>query len=243
MNDAVRVIVEEDYDDMSRRGATVVTEHLRGNPSALLCAASGSSPLGLYAELAKVCAGDPQLFSALRVIKLDEWGPLTVDDPASCEFYVRTKVCEPLGVDGGRYITFRGDASDPEAECAAFASALQSAGPIDICILGMGVNGHVGMNEPADWLHETAHVAVLAKESQGHGMLANALRQPTYGMTLGMGDILRSRLVLLLVSGVKKREAMAEFMSRRISTRFPASLLWTHPNAIVIADRRAMPVS
>lgn len=243
MIDPVQVIVAEDYADMSRRGAAVVMEHLRGNPSALLCAASGSSPLGLYAELAKVCASDPQLFSGLRVIKLDEWAPLTVDDPASCEFYVRTKVCEPLGVDGRRYITFRGDAVDPEAECAAFSKALQSAGPIDICILGMGVNGHVGMNEPADWLHETAHVAELAKESQGHGMLVNAFTQPKYGMTLGMGDILRSRLVLLMVSGTKKREAMSEFLSRRISTRFPASFLWTHPNAYVIADRQAIPVS
>ncbi len=243
MSDPVQVIVEEDYAAMSRRGATVAMEHLRGNPAALLCAASGSSPLGVYSELAKMYASDAQLFSALRVIKLDEWGPLTADDPASCEFYIRTKVCEPLGVDAGRYVTFRGDAADPEAECAAFARALRSAGPIDICVLGIGVNGHVGMNEPADWLLETAHVAELAKESQGHGMLANALTQPTYGMTLGMGDILRSRLVLLLVSGAKKREAMAEFMTRRITTRFPASLLWTHPNAYIIADRQAMPVS
>lgn len=237
----VQVVAAEDYGDLSRRGAAVVVQNLRANPAALLCAASGSSPLGMYKELAKTRAEDPDSFSRLRVIKLDEWGPLAADDPASCEFYVRKEVCEPLGVGAERYITFRGDSADPDAECAAFSNALQSAGPIDICVLGLGVNGHLGMNEPANWLHETAHVTELAKESQGHGMLANAWTQPRYGMTLGMGDILQSRLVLLLVSGAKKREATDHLLSRRITTQFPASLLWTHRNTIMIIDREAMP--
>ncbi len=97
------------------------------------------------------------------------------------------------------------------------------------------------MNEPADWLHETAHVTALAKESQGHAMLEGARTQPTYGLTLGMGEILRSDLILLLVSGEKKRDALTRLMSRQITTRFPASFLWTHGHTIIIADRDAYP--
>jgi galactosamine-6-phosphate isomerase len=241
MSDPVRVVVAKDYDDLSRRGAALVVEHLRQNPSALLCAASGSSPLGAYAELAKTCAQDRSLFACLRVIKLDEWGPLEPDDPASCEVYVRSKVIEPLGISEDRYLTLRGDAADPDGECRAYSATLAATGPIDICVLGLGVNGHLGMNEPAEWLHDSAHVTKLAKESQSHGMLADARIQPTYGLTLGMGDILRSNMILLLVSGEKKREAMARLLTRQITTEFPASFLWTHRNTIIIADRDACP--
>jgi galactosamine-6-phosphate isomerase len=241
MNDPVQVVVAKDYDDLSRRGAAIIVEHLRQNPSALLCAASGRSPLGAYAELAKTCAQDRSLFARVRVIKLDEWAPLAPDDPASCEVYVRTKVIERLGIPEDRYLTLRGDAADPVAECRVYSAALAAAGPIDICVLGLGVNGHLGMNEPADWLHESAHVAELAKESQGHAMLADALTQPQYGLTLGMGEILRSNMILLLVSGEKKRDAMTRFLSHQITTEFPASFLWTHRNTIIIADRDACP--
>jgi galactosamine-6-phosphate isomerase len=241
MSDPVQVVVAKDYDDLSRRGAALVVEQLRQNPSALLCAASGSSPLGAYAELAKTCAQDRSLFACLRVIKLDEWGSLAPDDPASCEVYIRTKVIEPLGISEDRYLTLRGDAADPDGECRAYSATLAATGPIDICVLGLGVNGHLGMNEPADWLHESAHLAELAKESQGHAMLADALTQPQYGLTLGMADILRSNMILLLVSGEKKRDAMARLLSRRIATDFPASFLWMHHNTVIIADREARP--
>ncbi len=138
MSEPVRIEVADNYNDLSRRGASIVLESLRTNPAALLCAATGSSPLGVYSELAKAHTQDATVFSKLRVIKLDEWCPLGPDDPASCEFYVRTKVIEPLAVAEDRTITLRGDAADAEAECRTFSSALAKAGPIDVLYPGFG---------------------------------------------------------------------------------------------------------
>ena len=238
---AVRIVTARDYHDLSRQGADVVLDEIRCKPGLLLCVASGSSPLGVYRELAGARNKNPPLFDRLRAIKLDEWGPLGADDPASCEYYVRHEVTGPLGISPDRYRTLTGDAVDPEAECQRYAAVLNGAGPIDVSILGMGTNGHLGLNEPAAWLHDTVHVAELAKESQGHGMLAEARTQPTHGLTLGMGDILQSKLIVLLVSGANKRDAMARLLSRQITTQFPASLLWTHRNTVIIADREACP--
>ncbi|MCC6489885.1 MAG: 6-phosphogluconolactonase [Candidatus Hydrogenedentes bacterium] len=240
-HEPVRVVVEDDYGAVSRLGADVIQNELERDPGALLCAASGGSPLGAYRELARRCADTPERFSQLRVIKLDEWGPLAADDPASCEFYVRKEVIEPLRVTEDRYFTLAGDAADPAAECQRYASVLDAVGPIDICVLGLGVNGHLGLNEPGPVLHDRAHVATLATDSQGHGMLANVRVQPSYGLTLGMGDMLRSRFILLLVNGEKKREALRRLLTREITTTFPASLLWLHSNTQIICDREAYP--
>lgn len=241
-HEPVRVIVEDDDDAVGRFGAEVIESELARAPGALLCAASGGSPLGAYRELARRCADNPERFSRLRVIKLDEWGPLAADDPASCEFYVRKEVVDPLHVAEDRYFTLAGDAADPRAECRHYAETLDKVGPIDICVLGLGVNGHLGLNEPASFLHDRVHVADLAENSQGHAMLANARVQPTFGLTLGMGDILRSRFIVLFVNGGKKREALRQLLTREITTSFPASLLWLHSNTLIICDRAACPV-
>jgi galactosamine-6-phosphate isomerase len=226
---------------LSRKGAELILTEIQRNSGLLLCVASGSSPLGVYHNLAEARSENTSLFAGLRVIKLDEWGPLAAADPASCEYYVRREVIEPLGVSPERYLTFAGDAADPEEECRRYAAALNASGPIDIAVLGLGTNGHLGLNEPAAWLHDSVHVAELAEESRCHGMLAEAHTQPSFGLTLGLGDILRSRMIVLLVSGAKKRDAMNRLLTHQITTEFPASLLWTHRNTVIIVDREAHP--
>lgn len=231
--------VAKDYLELSHRGARFMLEQLHQNPGLLLCVASGASPLGLYRNLAAHQKENPTVFAKLRVIKLDEWGPLSPEDPASCEYYIQKEIVRPLSISQERYLSMAGDAPDSEQECARCADGLGAAGPIDVCILGMGANGHLGLNEPAEWLHDTVHVAALASASFSHGMLTEARTPVTHGITLGIGDLLRSRRILLLVSGVHKREAMRQFLSRRITTQFPASILWTHRDLTVLCDRAA----
>ncbi len=112
-------------------------------------------------------------------------------------------------------------------------------GPIDLCVLGLGVNGHLALNEPAASLLPTAHVARLSQASLRHPMLANSPKLPAYGLTLGMADILVSRDILLLVSGVNKREPLKRLLRREITTEFPASFLWLHPNWTLLCDQNA----
>lgn len=227
-----------DYQALSRQAADWLIGRLREQPEALFCLASGATPVETYSLLAAAGEREPALVERLRVIKLDEWGGLAMDDPASCEHQLRRALIEPLAL-GDRYVSLNGKAADPQAECARVATWLAEHGPIDTCVLGLGINGHLGFNEPAPILQPHAHVAQLSAASLNHAMLANVATRPTYGMSLGMADILQSREALLLVSGRAKREPLRRLQSGAIATDFPASLLWLHPHVQLFCDSEA----
>jgi galactosamine-6-phosphate isomerase len=228
-----------DVEEMSRRAAEMILAELRRKPDLLLCAAAGSTPTRCYAWLAEARRRDAQAFSRLRVLKLDEWSGLPVDDPATCETYLRRHLIEPLGISEDRYVTFDSNAPDPQQECERVRARLAEQGPIDLCLLGLGVNGHLGLNEPAEALQPFMHVTALADSSRQHAMLKVAARRPEYGMTLGLAEILAARKVMLLVSGASKREPLARLRIRQISTVFPASLLWLHGDVTCFYDNDA----
>ena len=139
-----------------------------------------------------------------------------------------------------RDVGFRGDAKDPHEEALRIGSWLRRNGPIDVCVLGLGVNGHLAFNEPAAFLQPGAHVAKLAKESLGHSMLNQSRGKPSCGLTLGIGDLLQSRKILLLVSGPSKFEPLRRFRERQVSSEFPASFLWLHSNVQLMCDQAAV---
>jgi galactosamine-6-phosphate isomerase len=227
-----------DHEAVSRHAATWLVERLRENPSALLCLAAGSTPTRTYELLALEGAKDPRLFEHCRIIKLDEWGGLPPGDPATCDTQLRTTLVSPLRLTE-RYITFESNPLDPDAECARIAAWLDQNGPIDICVLGLGINGHLGFTEPAEYLQPFAHVAELSQASLSHAMLAKSDVRPTFGLTLGMADLIQSRHILLLVSGPAKRDPLRRLLSGRISTEFPASMLQVHPNVLLVCDAAA----
>jgi galactosamine-6-phosphate isomerase len=231
------VHVAADYASMSRAAGDWLADAIQAKPDSLLCLATGASPTGTYARLAEQCAAKPELFKKVRCIKLDEWGGLPMDDQASSEFYLRKHVLGPLRVDEQRYFAWNSRPLDQDTECRRVVRWMQSNGPISIAIIGMGLNGHVGFNEPADFLPCGPHSAELSLMSQQHSMLGDKKGKIHSGYTLGLDDILRSRKILLLVSGVSKAEPMRELFSRRITTRFPASLLWSHPNLSIFCDQ------
>ena len=144
---------------LARRASNVILEAVRTRPDLLLCLASGSTPTRAYDLVALRAREDPSPFERVRLLKLDEWAGLAMDDPATCEVYLRQHVVEPLGLTPERYIAFRGDAIALDAECAHIAGLLEEQGPIDLCVLGLGVNGHLGLNEPGPELHPGPHVA------------------------------------------------------------------------------------
>jgi galactosamine-6-phosphate isomerase len=225
-----------DAERLSARAADEIVREVRAKPDLGLVAATGASPVGTYAALSEIARREPGLFARLRVTKLDEWGSLAMDDPASCEATLRRQVLDPLGVAADRYLGFASDALDPGAECARVQTALAAFGAQDIALLGLGLNGHVGFNEPAESLRPHAHVARLSETSLGHPMLTEARRRPTHGLTLGMADLLACRRVLLLVSGAHKREALARLRRAEITPAFPASFLWLHPRVTCLCD-------
>jgi galactosamine-6-phosphate isomerase len=231
--------VLDTYEAMSRAAADLICRELMQRPNLLLCASAGATPTRAYELLAARYGHQPKPFARLRVLQIDEWGGLAPGAPATCAEDLRTKLLEPLGITRNRFTGFRTDSPDPEADCRRVGRWLVSHGPIDICILGLGTNGHVAMNEPAEVITPHVHVAALAESSRKHGMLKDLARKPSYGLTLGMADILRSRKILLLVSGKPKRPALKHLMKPEVTTHYPASFLWLHPDATVLCDREA----
>jgi len=226
-----------DFGEMSRLAAVRILEALTKKPGLLLCAATGSSPEGLYSELAGVALGNKEAFNQMRILKLDEWGGIPENHPVSCEYYLREKLLNPLGIPAERYISFRSSPPDPEHECKRIRFRLEEDGPIDLCILGLGRNGHLGLNEPAPELNPLCHVASLTEESLRHPMIASMDSKPAYGLTLGMEEILASKQIIMLVSGKEKKNIAEQFLKGKVSGLLPASYLWQHRQVECLVDR------
>jgi galactosamine-6-phosphate isomerase len=233
----MNVIKCADYQEMSRKAASLILENIRKKPELLLCTATGSSPEGLYRELAKTAEDEKEQFKQLRILKLDEWGGIPENHPVSCEYFLREKLLTPLAIPRERYISFASDPEDPAKECSRISSLVETHGPIDICILGLGANGHLALNEPAAQLEPQAHVAALSEESLRHPMIASLEQKPSYGLTLGMEEILSSRLIIMLVSGKGKKQIAELFLEGTVSTELPASFLWNHPQVECFVDK------
>ncbi len=227
--------VTPDHEAMSREAVRWLSTRLRRKPGSLLCLASGGTPERTY----ELLAAETLLPAQARLLKLDEWGGLAAKDPASCEFYFRRLFAGILRAP--RLLAgFRCCPRDPEAECRRVNAWVEENGPIDVCVLGLGVNGHLGFNEPAAALQPFAHVAELSAASLKHGMLASARNRPGYGMTLGMANLLAAREILLVVSGGHKRAALRRLLAGGVTARFPATFLWLHPRVTLLCDQAAV---
>ena len=212
---------------MSQKAAEIVLEEVKRKPELLLCTATGSSPKTLYQLLGEENQKQISLFQEAWVIPLDEWIGLPTPQ-GTCHAYIDEHILTPLQISKERYFGFNADAERLENECERIQEFLRQKGPIDLCILGLGKNGHLGFNEPADVLHPHCHIMDLAAQTQQHKMVADIPSKPTKGLTLGMQDILSSKRIVLLVSGKGKEEAKQKLRSAEISSQCPATFLWLH---------------
>lgn len=227
----------ETPEQLGEFAASVIIYNIKTTDGLLLCTASGNSTTLTYRNLVE----NKRQFEAntLRILKLDEWGGIPMSHPQSCETYLQENLVKPLGIEEENYISFQSDSEVPADECARIQEYLEEQGPIDLCIVGIGLNGHVAFNEPADFLEPHCHRQELSERSLSHPMAAGMEVKPSYGLTLGMMDILNSKQLILLISGANKAEITKEFMTKKITTSLPASLLWLHPNAVCLCDMDA----
>lgn len=214
---------------MSQKALELVLEEVQKNSKLLLCTATGNSPRLLYQNMAKESQGNISLFQKMRVIPLDEWIGLPTLE-GSCHQYINENILTPLKISTGRYFAFNSNAKQLEKECKRIQVILTENGPIDLCILGLGKNGHLGFNEPANELEAYCHISRLSSESQTHNMIDNIELKPTKGLTLGMQDILSARKIILMVSGKGKEVAIEKLLSKKITNDCPATWLWQHDN-------------
>ena len=224
----------DNYEVMSRRGAEILFNEISNNPYANICLATGESPRRMYQLLVEMIHVNQLDVSHLTFTKLDEWCGLNAKDDSTCEWFIRHYVLEPLNIKEEQLISFNNDAADTESEAKRIHDLIDMH-PIDCCILGLGKNGHLGLNEPADELIPDAHVIQLDELSKHHGMLKG--KKVEQGITLGLSELLNAKKILMLISGSGKAEILQRLMSKKVSTKLPASFLWLHNDVACLINK------
>ena len=234
------IYTAENYGEMSRAAADEIVGALKGNPKAVLVLATGHSPRLAYRIAAERIREEGIVLSDTVFVKLDEWLGLSGDDAATCEYFLKNEFLEPLGVGKSQYLHFDPEASDPDAECLRVKKAFEKLPAPDLVILGVGRNGHLGLNEPAPELRMSAHRVKLDPATLEHEMLTHAGSPVFEGVTLGIGDLFSGKRILLLVDGEGKKAGYEALLSDRIDTHVPVSLLKLHPHLRILVNRESL---
>jgi glucosamine-6-phosphate deaminase len=224
--------------EFARAAADHVAALLARRPDAAIALPTGHTPLGLYAELVARAAAGRLSPERGRFFNLDDYIGVAADHPLSYARFLREHFLTPAGVPEARVRLLRGDAADLQAECRAFEAAIAAAGGLDLAILGLGTNGHIGFNEPgSDWSTPT-HVVALSQETRAThaAQTQGKFVIPEYGITVGIATIVAAREILLLVSGGAKARALAAFRRGIPDSRWPVTALLTHPHLTVLCE-------
>ncbi len=237
----MRVIVCENYDELSKAGARIFAAHILLYPESVLGLATGSTPVGLYRELVKMYRSGEIDFSAITTFNLDEYYPISPENPQSYRYFMNENLFDHVNIDKSRTHVPGGLAHDPEAECAAYDARIHAAGGIDLQLLGIGLNGHIGFNEPDGILTTGTHVTALTESTiEANSRFFDSREEvPTRALTMGMETILHARKIVLLASGANKHPAVRQLLDHTITTHMPATLLKVHPDVTLICDRAA----
>jgi glucosamine-6-phosphate deaminase len=237
----LRTRVVEDADQLDRTGADLVTEAIAAIPTASVVAATGRTPMGLYAELAARRRSGLVDATAITAFQLDEYLGLEEDDRRSLFGWMRRSFLEPLGVADDRVVRLPLD-GDLDAAFSAFDRAIEARGGLDLAILGLGANGHLGFNEPPSSPEAPTRMVELSPVTieANARYWGDAADVPTEAVTMGMGQLLSARTIVLVVSGASKRTIVHEALEGPIGPEVPASFLReTDADVTVIVDHAA----
>lgn len=237
----LRLLIVEDSESLSQQAAEYLYDQVVEKAGSHISIATGSTPEGAYERWVSMIKENDISTENLRIHKLDEWAGVAGDDPASCEYFLQEQVIKPLGITADRYNGVSCSASDPEAECSRMADFMEK-NPLDLSILGVGVEGHLALNESSDSLNYGTHYTELASSSKDHEMLDATAVSVDHGMTTGIGEIMAAERILFLLSGSKKSVVFNSFMEKQVSSKLPASMLWLHHDVTCICDKDAAAV-
>jgi glucosamine-6-phosphate deaminase len=222
--------------EFARASADLVAAQLKSKPRSVLALPTGSTPLGLYAELVRRARGGSTSLTEARIFDLDEYCGRPAGDPCSYATFIRDQLAKPLALAEDHVRLLRGDAPDFAAECEDYEKTIAGLGGIDLCVLGLGENGHIAFNEPGSAWDTRTRVVELSESTRARiDADADGPRPvPTHGLTLGIQNVLEARQALLLISGPRKLAAKAAFVRGVQDPAWPATCLLRHPSATVI---------
>ena len=237
----MRLILCDNYDELSYKAARMVESQLILKPDSVLGLATGSTPIGLYKNLIKMYENGEIDFSQVTAFNLDEYYPISGSNVQSYKYFMNDKLFSHINIDKKNTFIPNGETKDPEGECERYEQLIEEHGGIDLQILGIGNNGHIGFNEPDANLNTVTHVTYLTERN----ILANSRffdkfeDVPKKAISMGIASILKSKKIILLASGKNKSAVISELLTEGINTNLPATMLKVHPDVVLICDKEA----
>lgn len=238
----MRVYKTTDYNDMSRKAANVISAQVIMKPGCVLGLATGSSPLGTYKQLIDWYNKGDLDFSEVKSVNLDEYKGLTKENDQSYYYFMYNNFFKHVNIDLNNTNVPDGTEPDSEKECSRYESVIRSLGGVDLQLLGLGHNGHIGFNEPDDEFAKITHCVDLQPSTieANKRFFASIDDVPKQAYSMGIGTIMRAKKILLIVSGAEKADILKEVLFGPVTPRVPGSVLQLHNDVVVVADEAAL---
>ncbi|WP_099469916.1 glucosamine-6-phosphate deaminase [Konateibacter massiliensis] len=238
----MEIIKAEDYLDMSRKAANIISAQIIMKPDCVLGLATGSTPIGIYDQLVEWYEKGDLDFSKVTTINLDEYRGLSRDNDQSYYYFMKEKLFQRVNIEKDRIYLPKGMEKDSKKACEDYDTIIENAGGIDLQLLGLGHNGHIGFNEPSDKFEMKTHCVDLTEST----ILANQRffdsieEVPKQAYTMGIDTIMNAKRIVIVVSGKEKAEILKEAFFGPVTPKIQASILQLHRNVTIVADEAAL---
>lgn len=238
----MKICRAKDYNDMSRKAANLISAQIIMKPNCVLGLATGSTPVGTYRQLVEWYEKGDLDFSEVMTVNLDEYKGLTRENPQSYYYFMNENLFGKVNINKTR--TFLPDGTEPDSKtaCENYNEILRAVGDVDLQLLGLGHNGHIGFNEPDEFFAKTTHCVNLAESTieANKRFFASADDVPRQAYTMGIQTIMRAKKILMVVSGEDKAEILYKALCGPVTPQVPASILQFHNDVVVVADEAAL---
>lgn len=237
----MKVLIKDNYDELSKVAALEILELINKKPNCILGLATGSTPVGTYKKLIEYYKEGKVDFSKATSFNLDEYRGLSGEHSQSYKFFMDDNLFNHINIDKKNTFILDGLSNDIKKECIEYDKKIDNKGGIDLQVLGIGGNGHIGFNEPSEELSIDTHLTKLTQNTikDNSRFFESEEEVPKEAITMGIGSIMKAKKIILLINGESKAEIVARLINGNITTQIPASMLHLHPNCTVILDKDA----
>jgi glucosamine-6-phosphate isomerase len=236
----MKQIIYKSYSELSAKTASQIAAIINKKPDALICFAAGETSVGTYKELTSLNRSGIVSFKNCRIVGLDEWTGLGKMKNENCLSFMKKHFFDHIDYSGENFCFFNGESNDLTLECKKTDDFIKKNGPVDLMLLGVGMNGHLGLNEPGDAFNQYSHVVELDETTKNVGQKYFSEKTELHqGITLGMKHISEAKTVIIQLSGSKKALITKRLMESEISPDFPASIIKSHANSFLLLDEEA----
>lgn len=238
----MKIIKCKDYAEVSSVAAKIVAEQIKLKPNSVLGLPTGSTPIGMYGELISMCSKKLVDFSDVITFNLDEYYPIKRDNNQCYYYFMHKNLFNGINIKKENVHILNGEAADAISECENYEKQINQNGGIDLQVLGIGQNGHIGFNEPDESLESATHIASLTQNTitANSRFFESASDVPTKSLTMGIATIMKARKIIILASGKEKAEAVKSLFSGKITTQNPSTILNAHNDVTLIVDNSAL---